>query len=1578
MFMSTRYKKKDPEWRKKLLFSMDDSLAKLLECMSIEYSVSKLISPKWKNFRSQKFRFESKTRINNAIWRCWHIQYKEQKRPIFFKFDMPFSDQTVHSTPQAVILDGKTWKRRLDIVSREYKKWRKFYNFKILKGDTEETENLKQLSNNSEDEFTSDEEEDNDKKKLRVSPTKTDAKAPVPAQKLFESTNLELDTFLADLPDTLFSSIRPPTVENSLGLTFSDLSDMIQPTLDQLNPCFDELLQNFDFLTSDSGALQNNARSLATVGQQMVAPLQEVINIQHNGGQLQQGLLNTDQMYGDTLGSASTYLYSSEVLYTPNPSAPLQKADSSMENFTSMLSDDSSDQGLQFRMSTKKSSEKRAISETIEDITTSSPPRKIMVKEVDRTAQFLNDKYLQKDLVQDPTVCQGSIQQTLFSGKNDLGSRGSHFETLLSNAMGSSPSQAASSSTAIESAASAVLRTDARNKKVGNNPSAKIAEDSATQILQRKMLVNQTATTKVVEFAELPPQLQAPNLTAHLQAVMSTRSKNPSLPRNKSDTQLSSLEEKFVSPYTVRNTTIRRESTVALATRTKRNVARLPRNMSDTNLVQMAKDSSKVLARRRLSSISVDSKPLILPKNFSDSNLCALGRGTHRRPQPILPKNLIAIVPPAPARITSGISRVSFSQVDTIVAQTTVSGGQFTTFMVSKQQPTSTNPVQVTLYMPKTTKAESVSATTEPPKASEQCIAPPQRVEVIQYKGHQLESQGKQLSVVLPSATVAPSLALSKTQQQTTSFQASFQQDLAQQRISVTNEGSGSKTQSQILSVTGNEMPLTRPGFQPSLIMPMQSEPVRSIAMTSVIQKTSTVQTPYNITTDIVGHSSKGISSTVQQVAPLNNTNMTTVAAVEHKVPVVIQDSDKTESIAPLQGLSEQQLVNLAQILQGSRTGAVEQETTIAYLEVLQKQLNALLVQQQEMLKSQPPTSENNQISSANPSGSVLTSSIPDSQSFARNVYSAPTSSCLDVQQKAHTPSVEKVSAPFARIAGSQSFQVSGMSEQKVTNVSKLAIHPEAEMLLDGNTRSTISLTSSIPMKKQKRQQHNQSQASARINPAPPPISTQIFMPKGDNSLSVGSRTSTIVVPVHDNTVNQSVTYQTLPGLMPSPQPAGGLPHQTVLQFPYGSSASQLPVVQSVTGSAQQQVIVGVQSSPHFSTLDSSGVGISIAQALGNSLVSNIKFRSSSEPLLPGSTTIAIPVDSTVTKASARPTMVDLAIAASQRTYLTDKLPSLETKTLEGSAAATSTDDLSTSVVSCVVQAIPTIAASDSPASIRSDANNAKRSRLRFEDREVYKEYRRKNHVTAEQKRRGLIKVAFDQLISLIPSLQNDKQGRTSKALVLQKAVDYIDHLQREKELTKYKIEKARREVNRLNEEIKICQQKLPAGGAISEQENNRDAKTSYLELVRGRIVTDPKYWLFSVLLRPLFESYNKKTVTKTLQEFIQSVLKWFEEHCSLPVLRPAVIGSLRQISTDTAILSDPGSLPDQAMKAANSQDPTILGPHLQVTTKSQQVTTRVQMHPEVQGSTVSSLIGSQNTVLIPTQTVRWQTQPRQ
>lgn len=33
----------------------------------------------------------------------------------------------LHNKPEAVVLEGKYWKRELDVIEAEYMKWRKFY-----------------------------------------------------------------------------------------------------------------------------------------------------------------------------------------------------------------------------------------------------------------------------------------------------------------------------------------------------------------------------------------------------------------------------------------------------------------------------------------------------------------------------------------------------------------------------------------------------------------------------------------------------------------------------------------------------------------------------------------------------------------------------------------------------------------------------------------------------------------------------------------------------------------------------------------------------------------------------------------------------------------------------------------------------------------------------------------------------------------------------------------------------------------------------------------------------------------------------------------------------------------------------------------------------------------------------------------------------------------------------------------------------------------------------------------------------------------------------------------------------------
>lgn len=44
----------------------------------------------------------------------------------------------------------------------------------------------------------------------------------------------------------------------------------------------------------------------------------------------------------------------------------------------------------------------------------------------------------------------------------------------------------------------------------------------------------------------------------------------------------------------------------------------------------------------------------------------------------------------------------------------------------------------------------------------------------------------------------------------------------------------------------------------------------------------------------------------------------------------------------------------------------------------------------------------------------------------------------------------------------------------------------------------------------------------------------------------------------------------------------------------------------------------------------------------------------------------------------------------------------------------------------------------------------------------------------------------------------------------------------------------------------------------------------------------------FSILIRPLFESFNGMVSTASLQSLRQTSLAWLDQYCSLPILRPS------------------------------------------------------------------------------------------
>ncbi|KPP57716.1 hypothetical protein Z043_124535 [Scleropages formosus] len=119
-----------------------------------------------------------------------------------------------------------------------------------------------------------------------------------------------------------------------------------------------------------------------------------------------------------------------------------------------------------------------------------------------------------------------------------------------------------------------------------------------------------------------------------------------------------------------------------------------------------------------------------------------------------------------------------------------------------------------------------------------------------------------------------------------------------------------------------------------------------------------------------------------------------------------------------------------------------------------------------------------------------------------------------------------------------------------------------------------------------------------------------------------------------------------------------------------------------------------------------------------------------------------------------------------------------------------------------------------------------------------------------------------------------------------------------------------------------LCQQQLPATGVPITRQRFDHMRDMFREYVRVQTLQNWKFWIFSVIIEPLFESYNGMVSTASVEDLCRTTLCWLDQHCSLPVLRPAVLSSLRLLSTSTSILTDPGLVPEQATVAVAHTHP--------------------------------------------------------
>ncbi|XP_042882517.1 max-like protein X isoform X2 [Penaeus japonicus] len=172
-----------------------------------------------------------------------------------------------------------------------------------------------------------------------------------------------------------------------------------------------------------------------------------------------------------------------------------------------------------------------------------------------------------------------------------------------------------------------------------------------------------------------------------------------------------------------------------------------------------------------------------------------------------------------------------------------------------------------------------------------------------------------------------------------------------------------------------------------------------------------------------------------------------------------------------------------------------------------------------------------------------------------------------------------------------------------------------------------------------------------------------------------------------------------------------------------------------------------------------------------------------------------------------------------------------------------------------------------------------------------YKERRREAHTQAEQKRRNAINKGYDSLQDLVPTCQNTEQGqgyKMSKATVLQKSIDYIQFLKKEKSQQEKEVAALQKEV------VALTIMKLNYEQIVS-------AHQSQPGQMNKQISDDVKFQVFRAVMDSLHQTFDQCVATNNFAEISGSVISWVEEHCKPQILREIMCGVLQQLGTHEA-----------------------------------------------------------------------------
>ncbi|XP_044153687.1 max-like protein X isoform X1 [Bufo gargarizans] len=169
----------------------------------------------------------------------------------------------------------------------------------------------------------------------------------------------------------------------------------------------------------------------------------------------------------------------------------------------------------------------------------------------------------------------------------------------------------------------------------------------------------------------------------------------------------------------------------------------------------------------------------------------------------------------------------------------------------------------------------------------------------------------------------------------------------------------------------------------------------------------------------------------------------------------------------------------------------------------------------------------------------------------------------------------------------------------------------------------------------------------------------------------------------------------------------------------------------------------------------------------------------------------------------------------------------------------------------------------------------------------AYKDRRRRAHTQAEQKRRDAIKKGYDDLQTIVPTCQQQDcsigSQKLSKAVVLQKTIDYIQFLHKEKKKQEEEVSTLRKEVMAL----KIMKSNYEQ--IVKAHQNNPQEGTD-------QVPDQVKFSVFQGIMDSLFQTFNASISVNSFQELSACVFSWIEEHCKPQTLRDIVRSVLHQL----------------------------------------------------------------------------------